>query len=122
MSGDYMINTEILAKVYELKEKLINSDEYKKVKNTEKEMEEKCSSILIKYNYLFDEYNNAIRFINYGSDVESVQKQLAACKLELDNNEYVKEYKKAYKDMNVLLKRLENIIFDGIIVKKDIEV
>ena len=96
-----MINTLILAKVYELREALLKSDEYVKVKESENIMEEKCSSLLIKYNNLFDEYNQAIRFVKYGSNIEMIQKELARVKLELDNNEYVKDYKNAYKEMNL---------------------
>ena len=87
-----MLDTEILSLTYELKEMIINSKEYKDVKEKEKIMEEKCVSLLIKYNNLVDEYNNAIRFEKYGSDVNKVQKALHECKIELDTNEYVKDY------------------------------
>ena len=33
-------------------------------------MEENCGMLLIKYNNLVDEYNNAVRFEKYGGDVE----------------------------------------------------
>ena len=82
-----MLDTRILELTYELKEKLINSDEYKLVKEKEKIMEEKCSNLLIRYNYLMDEYNNAIRFEKYGSDVDRARKSLANAKLELDIDE-----------------------------------
>jgi len=110
-----MIDTKILELTYELKDMLINSEEYKDVKEKEKVMEENCTSLLIKYNSLMDEYNNAIRFEKYGSDVDKARKKLAECKMELDTNEYVKSYKNAYKKMNKLLSSLEDIIFDGII-------
>jgi len=117
-----MFTTEITNKVYELKEMLLNSNEYKLVKEKEKEMEEKCSNLLIKYNYLFNEYNEALRFKDYGSDVKGIQKELNKCKLELDSNEYVKAYKEAYKAMNKLLKDLQDIIFSKLIVNKDISI
>jgi cell fate (sporulation/competence/biofilm development) regulator YlbF (YheA/YmcA/DUF963 family) len=110
-----MLDTEIIALTYELKEKLINSKEYKDVKEKEKIMEEKCAHLLIKYNHLMDEYNNAVRFEKYGGDVEGSRKRLAECKMELDTNEYVKSYNEAYKKMNKLLRNLEDIIFEGLI-------
>lgn len=117
-----MYNTEITSKVYKLKELLMNSKEYKAVKEKEKLMEENCSNLLIRYNYLFNEYNEALRFKDYGGDVENKQKALNQFKIELDNNEYVKEYKRAYKDMNKLLNVIQSIIFDGFIVNKNINI
>lgn len=117
-----MLDTEILALTYELKEMIINSKEYREVKVKEKIMEEKCVSLLIKYNNLIDEYNNAIRFEKYGSDVSKAQKALHECKIELDTNEYVKDYNNAYKKMNELLADLQDIIFEGIIKNKRIKI
>ena len=117
-----MYNTEITSKVFKLKELLLNSNEYKLVKEKEKLMEDNCSELLIKYNYLFNEYNEALRFKDYGSDVATKQKELNECKIELDNNEYVKEYKKAYKNMNKLLKQIQDIVFDGLIINKEISI
>ena len=74
----------------------------------------------IAYNNIFNEYNQALRFKDYGSDVSKVQKELNNVKLELDQNEYVKEYKKAYKNMNKLLNEIQNNMFKGIIENKDI--
>ena len=110
-----MFNTQITSKVYELRELLINSPEYKKVKEQEKLMEEKCHELLIKYNQLFEEYNQALKYKDYGSDVNKAQKLLHQCKIELDDNVYVREYKVAYKEMNDLLSNIQNIIFDKII-------
>lgn len=117
-----MYNTEITSKVFKLKELLLSSNEYKLVKEKEKLMEDNCSQLLIKYNYLFNEYNEALRFKDYGSDVATKQKELNECKIELDNNEYVKEYKKAYKNMNKLLKQIQDIVFDGLITNKEISI
>ena len=117
-----MMDTEILGLTYELKEMLLNSKEYKLVKEKERLMEENCGMLLIKYNNLVDEYNNAVRFEKYGGDVEGTRKRDFDCKLELDQNEYVKEYNKADKDMNKLLLSLQDIIFDGIIENKRIKI
>lgn len=117
-----MSRTDILTKVYELKDKLLNSEEYKNVKEKERLMEENCNSLLIKYNYLFNEYNQALRFKDYGSDVTKAQRELNECKKELDNNEYVKEYRSAYKKMTKLLNDVEMNIFQNLIDKKYINI
>ena len=120
--GDKMINTEIIIKTYELKDKILNSKEYKEVKEKEKEMEDNCSLLLIKYNRLFNEYNEAIRFKDYGSDVNKAQKELANCKKELDENNYVKEYRNSFKKMNKILKDIEKELFNELISKRNIEI
>ena len=122
ISGDIMFNTEITSKVYQLKEMLLKSNEYLDVKEKERIMEEKCSDLLIKYNYLFNEYNEALRFVKYGSDVNMAQKKLEECKKELDNNKYVIEYRASYKNMNKKLKEIERIIFEGITINRYIEI
>ena len=116
-----MLDTKILELTYDLKELLVNSYEYKDVKTKEKLMEENCSELLIKYNYLVNEYNNALRFEKYGSDVTKARKELADFKFILDSNEYVKAYNEAYKKMNKLLSKLESIIFKGIKEDKKIK-
>lgn len=115
------MNTEVISKVYELKEYILESQEYKKVKKAEKIMEEKCADLLVKYNYLINEYNNALRFKDYGSDVEGAQRALYECKKELDDNIYVKGYKDAYKCINKYLKQIQENIFKGIIETKHID-
>ena len=113
-----MYATEILTKVFALKEMLINSSEYKLVKEKEEEMEEKCSFLLLEYNRLFEEYNEALRFEKYGGDVNGSRVKLHEVKKLLDDNHYVKKYRNAYKNIDKLLKELEEIIFKGIIDKK----
>ena len=113
-----MYNTQIISKVYDLKQMILNSNEYKQVKEKEKVMEENCASILVRYSNIFNEYNEALRFKDYGANVNEVQKRLHLCKLELDENIYVKEYKEAYKKMNELLGEIEGILFASIIENK----
>lgn len=117
-----MLDTKILELTYELKDKILESEEYKLVKEKERLMEENCVQLLIKYNSLMDEYNNSIRFEKYGSDIEFSRKKLAECKLELDTNEYVKEYKQAYKNMNKMLSDIEKSVFKGLMENKKIEI
>ena len=117
-----MFDTKITGKVYDLKEMLLNSREYMLVKEKEKEMEEKSSTLLLEYNYLFNEYNQANRFKDYGANVVGIQQKLNKCKEKLDNDYYVKEYKKAYKQMQKLLNELQDVIFEGIMENKRIEI
>ena len=112
-----MDTTEILAKVYELKESILDSKEYKDVKEKERLMEENCSALLIEYNHLFEEYNNALRFEKYGSNLSDIQKKLHECKLRLDTNPYVISYRDAYKHMQEILNEIQNTMYKDIIEK-----
>lgn len=85
-------------------------------------MEENCTDLLIKYNNLFEEYNQALRFKDYGSNVSQAQKNLSEVKFELDENNYVKEYKKAYKSITRLLQGIEKDLFRGLIENKYINI
>ena len=120
INGDNMFNTEITSKIYQLKELLVNCKEYKDVKEKERLMEDNCSELLIKYSNLINEYNQALRFKDYGSDIKTKQIELNKIKIQLDNNEYVRSYKKAYKTMVKLLEKIEDIIFEKIIERKRI--
>ena len=115
-----MYNTLIISKIYELKELITSSKEFSDIKEKEKNMEEKSGMLLIKYQRLIDEYNNALRFSKYGSNVEIAKKELYECKNELDHDENIKSYKQAYKTMKLLLKGIEEQLFSGIIEYKNI--
>lgn len=120
-----MNDTEILALVYELKEKIVNSDLYKNLKNNEKAMieDEECFKLLYLYQNIQNEYNEAKRFEKYGSDVENVQKRLFEIKYKVDENELVKKYNESYKLMKKELKNIEKIMFKDIIKeRKEIDI
>ena len=115
-----MNNSDILALAYDLKDKIIESDLYKDLKDKEKKMleDEECSKLLSAFQIAKDEYKEAKRFEKYGSNVEIVQKRISELKYELDENELVKEYNLAYKRMKKKLKEIGKNIFKDIIEEK----
>ena len=100
----------------ELNEKIKESKEYKEVKEKEKKMldDEQTFKLLIKYQKLQEEYNDALRFSDYGSNVESIRKELAAVKYEVDTNPLVVEYNDSYKVLNELFNEITNIVLKEI--------
>lgn len=116
------LNSEILAKVFELKEKMINSDIYKELKNKERKMidDRECFALLNAYQLSQDKYNEAKRFEKYGGRVKEAQKELSEVKKKVYENVYVKEYNCAYKQMLKELNEIERIIFKDIIKEKKV--
>jgi len=115
-----MNNSEILAKAYDLKDKIIESDLYKDLKEKEHLMfeDEECFKLLSAFQIVKEEYKEAKRFEKYGSNVGDVQKRLSELKYKLDENKLVKDYNLAYKKMNKKLKEIEKNIFKDIIEEK----
>ena len=120
-----MNNSDILSKVFDLKEQIINSDLFVELKDKEKKMleDEECSKLLISYQNIQSEYNEAKRFEKYGSDIQTVSKKLSDIKIKVEENKFVKEYNECYKKMKKELKRIENILFKDIVKdRKEIEI
>ena len=120
-----MSNSEILAKTFELKEKICSSELYKDMKEKEKKMleNEECFKLLCKYQATQSKYNEAKRFEKYGGNVSEASKEFSEIKYMVDENKFVKEYNEAYKKMKKELKRIENIVFQDIIKeRKEIEI
>ena len=115
-----MNNSEILSLTYDLKDKIIESDLYKDLKEKEKKMleDEECMKLLISFENIKEEYEQAKRFEKYGSDLASVQKRLSEIKYMVDENELVKEYNLAYRRLKKKLKEIEKIVFKDIIKPK----
>lgn len=92
---------------YELHDKLILSNEYKKLKEAESNMlnDTTCKLLLDKFHHLQEVY-----VTNKSNEVLS---NLHLAKLKLDENNLVKEYKKAYKDYQILIGKITDIVFDG---------
>lgn len=119
-----MENSEIIAKVFELKEKIIKSYLYKDLKEKEKKMmeDDECSKLLCQYQNIQSKYNEAKRFEKYGSDIVTVSKELSEIKCKVNENKLVKEYNEAFRKMNKQLKNIEKIIFKDITKeRKEIE-
>ena len=120
-----MNNSEIVGKVFDLKDQIVNSELYVELKDKEKKMleDEECSKLLCLYQDMQGKYNEAKRFENYGSDVDSVSKELSDIKVMVEKNKFVKEYNESYKKMKKELKRIEKILFKDIIrERKEIEI
>lgn len=115
-----MSNSDILSLTFELREKIVNSEIYKELKKSEKEMleDKECSLLLSEFEKAKEEYNQAKRFEKYGSNVESASKRLSEIKYIVDQNKFVKEYNKAYKEMKKQLKEIEKIILKDIVKEK----
>lgn len=115
-----MNNSDILALTYELKEKIVDSNLYKDLKEKEKNMmdDEICCKLLILFEQVKEEYKDAKRFEKYGSNIEEVQKRLSKIKLEVGENILVKSYNEAYKKMKNELRRIQNIVFKDIIKER----
>lgn len=115
-----MSNSDILRKVFELKDMLVDSELYKRVKLAEEKMmkDETCFILLNTYQDVQKEYNEAKRFEKYGSDVLSVQKQLSDIKKKVNENELVIKYNEVYKEMKKELKKIEKMLFKDIIEER----
>lgn len=115
-----MNNSEIIAKTFELREKLLNSEVYKILKEKEKEMvdNEECFKLLSDFQCAKDKYNDAKRFEKYGGNIEESQRELSKIKRQLSENKYVKTYNEAYRKMIEQLRNIEKIIFKDIIKER----
>lgn len=90
---------------YELHDMLINSIEYNNLKQAESIMlnDIVASSLINKYHQMLDKYSM--------DKSESVLKELHEAKLKMDLNELVIEYKKRYKDYQILVGNITEIVF-----------
>jgi len=93
-----------------------NSDEYIAAKEAETLMmnDAETVALLVKYQNKQKEYNDALRFEAYGSDVSKVRKELADIKYQVDTNKYVVEYNKCYKKVQEILDNVTKGILDEI--------
>lgn len=110
----------ILELTFELKDIILESEVYKELVNSERKMleDKDCFSLLNEYDKVKDEYNEAKRFEKYGCDVASVQKKLSEIKYKVDENKFVKDYIRCYKNLKKQLKIIEKILFKDIIGEK----
>lgn len=110
------MNSDILALVFDLKDKIIKSDLYIDLKNKEKIMLDDiiCSKLLYEFQKAQDNYNESKRFEKYGSNIQEFQKILSEKKSQVYENKLVKEYLNAYNKFKIKLKEIEKIIFENI--------
>ena len=102
--------------IEEIKELIKDSNEYRASKEAELAMLSDAStlSLLNEYQSKQKEYNDALRFEKYGSDVSKVKKELADIKYRVDTNEFVVKYNDCYKKLKELLDSISANILDGI--------
>ena len=101
--------------IKEIKSIIKDSEEYKAAKAAEEKMINDPTTIklLTLYQQKQQEYNDALRFEEYGSDVETIRKQLAEVKMLVDSNELVAEYNRLYaKVKEILDTATKNILKD----------
>ena len=101
--------------IKEIKSIIKDSEEYKTAKAAEERMINDPTTIklLTLYQQKQQEYNDALRFEEYGSDVETIRKQLAEVKMLVDSNELVAEYNRLYaKVKEILDTATKNILKD----------
>ena len=112
-----MQQQDIFALAYELQSEIVNSDLYKEVKEKENKMlgDQATFMLLNKYQTAQEEYNEALRFKDYGGNVKEKQLEMYKIKLEVDANPLVRSYNEAYKRLSDLLDKIEKTIFKGLI-------
>ena len=91
---------------FRLHDLLLKSDEYKQLKEIEYTLKSDSVSFerLNKYHTLQEKYQF--------DKTDDVLKELHIAKLALDNNEIVIKYKKAYKDYQLLVGKITDIVFE----------
>ena len=94
-----------------------DNSKYIELKKKEKSMleDEETFKLLVDYQNKQSEYNDAIKYENYGSNPEVKRKELADLKYKVDTNILVMEYNKAYKEMKQVLDQVSNIVFEGVL-------
>lgn len=109
-----MIEFESALKINELIKK---NQKYLTLKEREKVMldDKDTFKLLVDYQKKQDEYNEALKYKDYGSNPGKVQKELADIKYLVDTNELVKNYNLAYKELIELLNQVNETILEGVI-------
>ena len=92
---------------YKLHDELLNSNEYKKLKEKEHLM---LSDSSLKN--LIDSYHELL-LKSYNDKSKELLKEIDSIKLKLDENELVINYKKAYKEYQLLIANITEIAFNG---------
>ena len=92
---------------YSLHDKLLETDEYHKLQEATKKMFDNKES-----KRKIDDYNKMMEIYSNNKSNDN-QKRLHEAKLVMDNDLLVIEYKKAYKNYQLLLSNITSICFDG---------
>ena len=109
-----MERVEIYQDAYLLHDKISQSPKFIKLKKMEEQMQKdsELSSLFLRYKQIQESYVQT-------QNQQFIQ-QLYALKIEIDQNEKVKAYKKAYFSFVKELQEIKNIIFKDLMSKDDI--
>lgn len=109
------MNQILLDKVVALKEEIENSDEVKELNRLNELLSnnEDVMKLCYKKDVCVTKYEDAMRYFGENSDEAlSAQKELHQAKLELDNNELVKQYNAQYKIVRKMYDKINEEIFN----------
>ena len=91
---------------YQLHEMLLQSNEYLSLKETENIMlnDLEASNLIASYHQALEKYST--------NKSDAVLKELHKAKLNMDLNELVIKYKEKYKDYQILLGKITEVVFE----------
>ena len=99
-------------KILELRKILLDSEEYKDVKQKEENLLDTEIQLIMDFNNKQDAYNDAIK---HGYFNETYTKELSLSKEKLYNSKGAKEYFEALNKMNKLLHEISEDIFSNLV-------
>lgn len=94
--------TELAFKLHDL---LLSSEQYLNLKVAEDNMNNDENASLLIQNY------HKLQELSHNNKMEELNKKLHEAKLKMDLNPYVIEYKKAYKEYQILVGKITSIVF-----------
>ncbi|MDY4788430.1 MAG: YlbF family regulator [Bacilli bacterium] len=103
---------ELLIKISELREMIIKSELYQKVKVLENKLLDEERALIIDFKQKEDAYNDAIR-LGYYNDSYLISLQKSKEKLYSTTN--YQNYKNALNEMNDFLSKVSQLIYQGVI-------
>ena len=114
MYNNFM-DLKIVNKCSELKETIKNDSRVAKLDEIERQMSnsEEVMALAYKKDCANDEYNDALNHFGENNEITNeARKKLYEAKRDLDMHPLVKEYNKAYAEVRLLYKEINDILFD----------
>lgn len=108
------MNIELINSLTKLKEAINNDPRLLKLNELDKRLnnDEEVMRLAYKKDMASVSYEDALKHFSKDSDeVRDAQKRLHEAKLELDNNELVKEYNLAYKEVRLMYEMINEELF-----------
>ena len=103
---------QIQTKLFELRELILKSPEYKDVKEKEAQLLDREKALIDEFNKQEQAYNDSIK---YGYYDETYLLALQKAKEELYSNPLTKSYFDALNKMNKMLHEISEVMFDGVV-------